>query len=89
MKILLTVPNIKEPVEIRGGKGKFWFEWTKMYTPPDLSYKILRSFVEFFGTEEIDTDNPISNSGCETCNYGSSYGFDLVIHNATKNNPFA
>jgi hypothetical protein len=59
-----------------------------MYDPPSLSYQLLRSWAEHFGTEKIDTSDNISQSGCETCDYGSKYGFRVIIEGATKNNPY-
>ncbi len=66
----------------------FTFQYATMYDCPPLSYAILRDWVEFFGTEEIDTSDTIDNNGCETCDYGSKYGFNVIIANATRNNPF-
>lgn len=85
----IIIPHVSdEPTAVRGDKDRFEFEWAEMYDPPNLSYKILRDLVEFFGTEEIDTSDTISQGGCETCDYGSKYGFNIVIERATKNNPF-
>lgn len=57
------------------------FEATHMYdwdgyTP---SVKQLIAFTKEFGTENIDKYDDISSQGCETCDYGSSYGFALRI----------
>ena len=76
--------------------GEFTYSWnknvleidfTEMYSCPiEMSYKFLRSMVEYFGTEEIDTDD-IREDGCETCDYGSRYGFILHLTSPTKNIP--
>jgi hypothetical protein len=34
---------------------------------------------EFFDTKNINDDEKFSNGGCETCDWGSSYGFELVV----------
>lgn len=49
-----------------------------MYDPPGLSLSTLLKLAEFFGTKEI-VDTRFSRGGCETCDYGSSYGFTLRI----------
>lgn len=49
-----------------------------MYEPPGLSFAILKSLSEFFGTDDI-SDSRFSYSGCETCDYGADYGFELII----------
>lgn len=85
----ITIPHVSdEPTKVTGGANRFEFEWAEMYSPPSLSYKILRDLVEFFGTEEIDTSDTISEDWCETCDFGSKYGFCVVIEHATRNNPF-
>jgi hypothetical protein len=87
MKATVIIPVLGR-VNVDGEKGIFHFEYAEEYGPPDLSYAILRAWVDHFGTEEIDTSNTINESGCETCDYGSKYGFNVYIHNATRNNPF-
>lgn len=54
------------------------------YTSPELSFAKLVELSELFGTKEIDVDN-YSQSGCESCDYGSDYGHDIQIYNPTKN----
>jgi hypothetical protein len=66
----------------------FSFDYATMYNCPPLSYQILRDWVDFFGTEEIDTSDTYDSDGCETCDFGSKYGYRIVIINATRNNPF-
>jgi hypothetical protein len=53
-------------------------EVSSMYSPPGLSFKILTELVSFFGAKEVDSDS-FSQEGCETCDYGSKYGFVLTI----------
>ena len=55
-------------------------EVSNMYESPSLSFDKLSQLSEFFGTRNI-SDSKFSNSGCETCDYGSSYGFTLYVRN--------
>jgi len=84
----MKIPGLEGEVEISGDNSRFSFEYAEMYSPPPLSYALLRGWVEFFGTEKIDTSDNISSGGCETCDYGSRYGFNIVIEGATTNLPF-
>ena len=54
------------------------------YGPPGLSFSQLKKLSKFFGTENINDDDRFSEVGCETCDYGSSYGFTLTIREITK-----
>ncbi len=49
-----------------------------MYEPPGLSLAKLVSLSEFFDTQSIK-DERFSFGGCDTCDYGSDYGFTLEI----------
>jgi len=69
------------------GKG-FEIDYTQMYKPPILSFALMKEISHHFGTEDIDFDD-VSIEGCETCDYGSKYGFRIQVYNATKNNPFS
>lgn len=55
-----------------------------MYTAPQINFKILKQLSDLFGTIKIDVDD-YSNSGCETCDYGSNYGHSIQILEPTKN----
>lgn len=50
----------------------------KMYSAPGLGLKKLIALSEFFETQNIN-DSRFSYSGCDTCDYGSDYGFTLII----------
>lgn len=50
------------------------------YEPPGLTFKQLLELSKFFNTDKIDDADHFSNPGCETCDYGSSYGFTLRIY---------
>ena len=52
---------------------------SNMYEAPGLSFKHLMALSEFFDTKNINDDDRFSYGGCETCDYGSSYGFTLTI----------
>lgn len=49
-----------------------------MYEAPGLSFAILKQLSAFFETDNIH-DERFDHSGCETCDYGSDYGFTLTI----------
>lgn len=52
---------------------------SRMYDPPDLAFEQLYKLAEFFGTNAINDDDRFSQEGCETCDWGSAYGFTLTI----------
>ena len=66
------------------GEG-FEISFTKMYGPPHLSYAVMAEIAEMFGTKEIDFNNSIALDGCDTCGYGSRYGYEIEVYKATKN----
>jgi len=72
-------------VKIDGG---FEIQLRRMYDGdlPGPTLERLMRLADFFGTTSIDVDN-YAQGGCETCDYGSSYGFDLQVRGATKNIP--
>lgn len=51
----------------------------KMYERPGLSFAKLKALSEFFETENINDPDNFGHGGCETCDYGSCYGFTLEI----------
>ncbi len=51
----------------------------KMYEAPGLDFAKLSALAEFFETKNINDDDRFGGGGCETCDYGSSYGFELVV----------
>ena len=54
-------------------------ELESSYSPPGLGFAKLKAVSDFFGTTNIDDPDTFSYGGCETCDYGSSYGFTLVM----------
>ena len=83
-----TIKVLGEEFEVKKIQDGFSFEWTSMYSAPELTFKQMKEISDYFGTEEINFDNTISLSGCETCDYGSKYGFEIEVFHPTKNNPF-
>lgn len=55
-----------------------------MYERPKISLDNLIKLAELFGTTEIE-DDAYGYGGCETCDWGSDYGTELIIRNPTKN----
>lgn len=77
-------------VECRKQDSTYVIDVSQMYERPEL-YKPNGSMLDAvvrlsdtFGTNKVDVGEGESNSGCETCNYGSSYGTVLTIINPTK-----
>ncbi len=54
-----------------------------MYRSPKINFPSLKKLSDIFGTDNIDVDD-FEHRGCETCDYGSSYGHDIVILDITK-----
>jgi hypothetical protein len=50
-----------------------------MYEAPSPNLKVMTELAEFFDTKNINDDDSFGESGCETCDYGSSYGYTLKI----------
>lgn len=51
----------------------------RMYSPPGLTFAQLEGLAAAFGTKNIDAGDTFADGGCETCDYGSEYGFVLDI----------
>lgn|SRR5574343_71197 len=49
-----------------------------MYKSPPFNSELVFDLCEFFGTKHIDSDQ-FAHDGCETCDYGSRYGYDLTV----------
>jgi hypothetical protein len=74
----------KVHMKIARTKVGFEVEYGKMYESPGLGFAKLVALSKIFGTDEIDVDN-YANAGCESCDYGSSYGHTIQINNPTLN----
>jgi len=68
-------PNI----EIYSNDDSVDIKLEQMYDHPTLNLKKLRALSDFFETDNINDDDRFDERGCETCDYGSSYGFTLTI----------
>lgn len=56
----------------------------QMYECPPINFSFLMTLAEFFGTKNINDDERFAWSGCETCDYRSSYGYTLTIRPEKK-----
>lgn len=70
---------------VSGDNNGFKVEFYKMYDKPKITFDKLSEISKKFGTKLIDISDGRSNDGCETCDYGSSYGVLLTITKPTKN----
>ena len=52
---------------------------SKMYSAPGFSFDKLEALAKFFDTKNIETESEFARGGCESCDYGSEYGFDLYV----------
>ena len=66
----------------RRGNG-FQITYGAMYDRPELNFDVLMKLSELFGTNKIDVDQ-YGIGGCETCDYGSDYGHEIVVLEPTK-----
>ena len=55
------------------------FTLSSMYDPPGLNFNKLCALSEFFDTRNMTDPDTFSKGGCETCDYGSSYGFTIEL----------
>lgn len=67
--------NIKINVEV----DEIEITVSSMYSTPGLNFNILSQLSEFFKTRNINDDDRFGDSGCDTCDYGSCYGFTLTV----------
>jgi len=56
-----------------------------MYEAPSPTLDVLMQLAAFFGTKNINDDNRFASIGCETCDYGSSYGYTLIVRPESSN----
>lgn len=88
-QLIATVDNRKSYADtyfkISKLSDKYRFEIGAMYESPiTINFAKLKEFSDLFGTVKIDVDD-YANSGCETCDYGSSYGHIIDVYEPTKN----
>lgn len=64
---------------LKQNEKELLFEVSRMYDCPPLGFKQLKALSEVFQTDNIDKYDDISSSGCETCDYGSRYGYAFRV----------
>lgn len=82
--ILALFPGFDGSIKIKtGNRGKdkgIFITVTQMYDRPTIPGGILKfykSMAEAIGVDDLEELDDIRSSGCETCDYGSEYGFEL------------
>lgn len=83
-KVLELWGSMRSPdISVTFGTGKdkngVDIQITQEYSPPGCTFAQLQALSEFFHTTRIGEDYEIDNPGCDTCDYGSRYGFVLRI----------
>lgn len=68
-----------EKRQIKKSGDDIMIELSSMYSAPGLGFHNLIALSEFMGTKNINDDDRFGRGGCETCDYGSSYGFTLTV----------
>ena len=67
-------------VEIEQNKQlTFRIQITRMYSYVVIQFKTLDALAKLFKTDQINLSDGGHSSGCETCNYGSSYEVNITI----------
>lgn len=64
------------------GQNSFQIRYGQEYSRPELNLDKLIELSKLFGATEIDVDD-YSQSGCDTCDYGSDYGHEIQVYNPT------
>jgi hypothetical protein len=68
-----------DKIEVAQGDGVVVLTISAMYSAPGMSFATLDALARFFDTKNVETESEFSYHGCESCDYGSEYGFDLYI----------
>lgn len=71
-------------VEVRRIEDDVYVKITQMYNAPqhNLSmHEFAKQMVEAVGMDDFCEHDDINNGGCETCDYGSSYGTEFRFFN--------
>ena len=75
-----TRPKVEQPeVKVVIREGTVAITLQNMYEAPGLSFAHLKALSAFFDTDNINDDDRFGYGGCETCDYGSCYGFTLTV----------
>jgi hypothetical protein len=64
--------------------NRFELTWAGMYEKPPLFPIALVRLGEVFGTDSIN-EASYAIGGCESCDWGSSYGYEFTIEDPTRN----
>lgn len=64
-----------EPRVIRNDKDHVLVEVDCMYTSPNQNEEVMEEFRKYLGLKHIEVHYDISEGGCESCDYGSRYGY--------------
>lgn len=51
----------------------------QMYERPQLRFEDINKLAKFFDTMNIETGSEFGSGGCESCDWGSEYGFTLYV----------
>jgi len=57
----------------------FHIKITRMYSYVVIQFKTLDALAKLFKTDQINLSDGDHSSGCETCDYGSSYEVNITI----------
>lgn len=66
-------------VKVERSKKHVDIQLSSMYHKPGLTFSQIEQIAAFFNTKNVETESEFSYSGCESCDYGSSYGFVLRV----------
>lgn len=65
-------------VDVQTSGEDLVFSVGQQYKPPELTVSTLNAVAAFVGTDTIDIGSE-SESGCETCDFGSCYSVVLTV----------
>ena len=70
-----------DDIEVEVAKDGSYVDITisAMYGTPGCTFDQMAQLSQFFGTTNIGNEDDFAYGGCETCDYGSKYGFTLRI----------
>jgi hypothetical protein len=81
---LLAIFPDAESLSVEHRPDGFTIRYGAMYKRPGWSTAMLFALADLFGTDAIVGDES-DTGGCESCDYGSDYGHEIVVTGATKN----
>lgn len=77
-KTLPTVYGIQSELSVSIIPHGFEIKYAAMYEAPMLTIAMLKQLSTLFNTDNIDVNN-YAMGGCDTCDWGSSYGNTIQI----------